>query len=261
MTADGTAAYWDGVAAGWAGADRDVAWRRHGDRVNAALVEVAVPPGPLDVLKTDVFDEAVGEGVFPLLARRGARVTGVDVSPRLVRQAAARAPGLDCRVGDTRALPFDDGSFDVVLSLSTLDHFERLDDVERSLAELHRVLRPGGRLVLTLDNGANLAVALRNRAPGLLRRLGVVPYRVGVTCRSAGELERLVLRAGFRGVVAGEALYAPRALAAAIGRLVDRSGSTRLRDAFGTTLWAVERLCRGRRRRHGYYLTVCARRP
>src|SRR5204863_6785753 len=59
--------------------------------------------------------------------------------------------------------------------------------VRTGLAELRRVLSPHGRLVVTLDNGLNPVVALRNRLPlGILRRVGAVPYFVGVTCGPGG---------------------------------------------------------------------------
>lgn len=95
-----------------------------------------------------VLDVACGTGNATLpAARRGARVTGIDITPGLLRvaEAKARAEGLevDWVEGDAMALPSPDGSFDVVLStfgcMFAPDH-------ERTAAELVRVLRPGGRL-------------------------------------------------------------------------------------------------------------------
>jgi SAM-dependent methyltransferase len=69
-------------------------------------------------------------------------VTMVDQSERMVELAAGR--GLDARVGDVQELPFADGSFDTAVAAWMLYH---VADIERGLAELARVLAPGGHLV------------------------------------------------------------------------------------------------------------------
>ena len=73
-----------------------------------------------------------------------AEVVATDLSPRMVEIAASR--GLDARLADVQALPFEDGEFDCAVANAMLYH---VADLERSLAELHRVLEPGGRLVAT----------------------------------------------------------------------------------------------------------------
>ena len=88
---------------------------------------------------------------------------------------------------DVRSLPFADGTFDVVVSNSTLDHFRSRKELIASMRELNRVTRPGGELVLTLDNRANPVVAFRNALPfHWLNRIRVLPYYVGVTCGPRG---------------------------------------------------------------------------
>ncbi len=62
-------------------------------------------------------------------------------------------PALDLEVADARSLPYDDASFDCCAFISVLEHVRRGDD-DRVLGELHRVLRPGGMLVLTTDVSA-----------------------------------------------------------------------------------------------------------
>jgi SAM-dependent methyltransferase len=95
-----------------------------------------------------VLDVACGTGNATLPAgRRGARVTGLDLAPGLLRvaEAKARTEGLDIEwvEGDVMSLPFPEASFDVVLStfgcMFAPDH-------ERTASELVRVLRSGGRL-------------------------------------------------------------------------------------------------------------------
>jgi SAM-dependent methyltransferase len=72
----------------------------------------------------------------------GCEVILLDQSDRMVELAAAR--GLDAKVGDIQELPFPDASFDTVVAAWMLYHVR---DIERGLAELARVLQPGGHLV------------------------------------------------------------------------------------------------------------------
>lgn len=83
-----------------------------------------------------------GELAERLSARPGCEVVMVDVSSRMVELARAR--GVNARVGDVQELPFESGAFDVALAAWMLFH---VPDLDRGLAELARVLRPGGRLV------------------------------------------------------------------------------------------------------------------
>jgi demethylmenaquinone methyltransferase/2-methoxy-6-polyprenyl-1,4-benzoquinol methylase len=81
-------------------------------------------------------------------------VTGLDFSERMLERARQKAPELEWVEGDLLALPFVDGSFDA----ATVGFGVRnVDDLERGLAELRRVLRPGGRvgvLEITQPRGA-----------------------------------------------------------------------------------------------------------
>jgi len=95
-----------------------------------------------------VLDVACGTGVVALTAaRRGARVTGIDLTPKLIERARENAEimGLDVRwlEGDAEALPFGDGEFDVVVS--QFGHmFAPRPDV--TVSEMLRVLEPGGTI-------------------------------------------------------------------------------------------------------------------
>jgi ubiquinone/menaquinone biosynthesis C-methylase UbiE len=103
----------------------------------------------LDVRSTErVLDVATGSGNAALAAaRRGCAVTGVDYVPALLNRARRRADAeglaIEFTDGDAEALPFPDGSFDVVSSV-----FGAMfaPDQERTAAELARVVRPGGRI-------------------------------------------------------------------------------------------------------------------
>jgi len=76
------------------------------------------------------------------IAAAGVTVEALDISDRMVELTCAR--GVSARVGDVQDLPFEDGSFDAALAAWMLYH---VPDVERGIAELARVVRPGGRLV------------------------------------------------------------------------------------------------------------------
>lgn len=76
------------------------------------------------------------------IAAAGVAVEALDISDRMVELTCAR--GVSARVGDVQDLPFEDGSFDAALAAWMLYH---VPDVERGIAELARVIRPGGRLI------------------------------------------------------------------------------------------------------------------
>jgi SAM-dependent methyltransferase len=151
----GDAALREDVATSWQASRGNRAVRAYSDLVNRSLLDGWLPELVDSVLKTDLFDEIAGEGLVGSLAARAGRVVGIDVSPWVVRKAVSRNPGLEGVVADVHALPFEPTSFDLVVSNSTLDHFESRDEIDHALDELARVLRPGGTLVVTLDNAAN----------------------------------------------------------------------------------------------------------
>lgn len=101
----------------------------------------------------DVLDASCGIGYgLEILSRAGAKaVTGVDISAEAIAVAKERFGEFAAALAeaDLRELPFEDGSFDVVVSFETIEHVE---EPEKALAELHRVLRPAGVLVISSPN-------------------------------------------------------------------------------------------------------------
>jgi len=91
-----------------------------------------------------VLEVGGGEGELAerIVTELGAELVGIDQSERMVE--IQRSKGLDARVGDAEQLPFADGEFDVAVAAWMLYH---VPDPHRAIAELARVLRPGGRLV------------------------------------------------------------------------------------------------------------------
>ena len=137
----------------------DQRWRR-------AAVAAVVRPGDR------VLDACCGTGDLAVAAlRAGGRVTGLDFSERMLERAQRKAPEVEWVQGDALALPFEDGSFDA----ATVGFGVRnLDELERGLAELGRVLRPGGRaaiLEITRPRGL-LAPFYRLWFDGLVPLLG-----------------------------------------------------------------------------------------
>ncbi|MEU8658696.1 class I SAM-dependent methyltransferase [Actinoplanes philippinensis] len=104
------------------------------------LLEQHLPPAPASIL-----DVGGGPGAYarPLLAA-GYRVRLVDLVPAHVAQARAGQPPVDAVVGDARALPADDHSWDATLLLGPLYHLLDRADRLRALREAVRVTRPGG---------------------------------------------------------------------------------------------------------------------
>jgi len=255
--------YWDGVALLWRRRQPQRLWRRHCDAVHEELLRRWLGGRPAGrVLKTDLFDEAFGGGLLAALSRRGGVVVGVDVSPRVVEAARARHRGLEAAVADVRRLPFEDASFDAAVSDSTLDHFDSSADIAAALGELARVLRPGGRLLLTLDNPANPLVWLRNRLPlRWLLRAGLVPYRVGATA-GRRRLAALVRGAGLRVAETAAILHCPRVLAVAAARALQRRPREDLARGFLRVLGAFEALGRWPSRYlTGHFVAVAAVKP
>jgi ubiquinone/menaquinone biosynthesis C-methylase UbiE len=109
-----------------------------------------------------VLDVGTGTGLVALLAAPlipGGKVVGIDHSSGMLEQASTKASREDLgniasfRQMDAECLDFPDQSFDVVLSLFALLHFPR---PILALKEMHRVLRPGGQLVIGVGSGPNL---------------------------------------------------------------------------------------------------------
>jgi demethylmenaquinone methyltransferase/2-methoxy-6-polyprenyl-1,4-benzoquinol methylase len=112
-----------------AGLDRR--WRR-------LAADTVVRPGDV------VLDACCGTGDLAIAAERaGGRVTGLDFSEQMLVRARGKSDSVEWVLGDVTALPFDDASFDAV---TVGFGIRNVPDLEAGLAELARVLRPGGRV-------------------------------------------------------------------------------------------------------------------
>ena len=134
------AAMFDDVAAGY---DRTNAILSMGTSALWRLATVRA----LGIIPGDrILDIAAGTGTSSAaIARAGARVTALDFSAGMVAVGRERHPDIEFVEGDATALPFDDASFDAVTVSFGL---RNVNDPHAALAEMRRVLVPGGRLVI-----------------------------------------------------------------------------------------------------------------
>lgn len=137
-------------------AKRDGRGRYH-DLLDALEIEFAEPA----LRGREVLEVGCGTGLLlRAFASTARRAVGVDLSPGML--AHARARGLSVVEGSADALPFGDASFDVAVSFKTLAH---VPDLRRALAEMARVVRPGGALIVELYNPRSLRALLKRALP------------------------------------------------------------------------------------------------
>lgn len=157
------------------------------------------------MLKTDLWDECKNTRILQWASEQGARAFGVDIAEPMVRQARAQFPAGALRgvVGDVRRLPLRSSSFDAVYSMGTIEHFF---DPETALAEIARVLKPGGCAIIGVPN--RLDPFLRPLFVALLYRLGLYDYGYERSF-SRGALRRRVAAAGLRPLADTGILFVP----------------------------------------------------
>lgn len=146
------------------------------------------------IVATDIY----GAGSF---AQREA-LASMLTEPRAHAPFPYREERLEVRYMDGRELAFPDSSFDVVFSVSSIEHFGGPADIARGARELGRVLRPGGHAVIITEcfvnrhplSAAPVDFALRLASLGRLRRQATPRRRAGVDVLTARELERRIIR-------------------------------------------------------------------
>jgi ubiquinone/menaquinone biosynthesis C-methylase UbiE len=170
-----------------------------------ALCTAYTAPALLDAAHvsegSEVLDVGTGPGTVAGAARRrDARVRAVDADPEMVAMATRNVPGLDVRRALLPDLPFPDAAFDAVVANFVINHVGAPDI---ALAELRRVLRPGGRLALTAwpepGSTSGRAHAIVNEA---MEKAGVawpadVPYPPFHRYAEPDPFAALVAAAGF----------------------------------------------------------------
>jgi ubiquinone/menaquinone biosynthesis C-methylase UbiE len=144
-----------------------------------------------------LLDMACGSGLALELARlRGAACSGIDASSRLVAVARDRNPDSDIRVGDMSALPWDQASFDVVTSFRGI-----WGTTPGAVAEMYRVLAPGGRAGITVWGHLKVSPGAWALAPFLLAATAKIDNQATmVSLGRPGAGEQLLESCGFTGI-------------------------------------------------------------
>jgi ubiquinone/menaquinone biosynthesis C-methylase UbiE len=168
-----------------------------------------------------ILDVGCGAGVTVVaLAQAGYAASGVDIAPRMIELAQqwAQHEGVDCdfNVASARHLPYADEQFDAVFALGLLSNIQ---DDTAALAEMCRVLRPGGTLLVTVANlvALDMLVALPRSVPIMLNGTGL---RAPV--RRIGNIGRMLTRRTPKDVSALR--FARSALSGAYARRIRRAG-------------------------------------
>ena len=146
---------------------------------------------------SQVLDLGVGAGrTVPWLIDRAGRYVGIDLAPAMVAAARQDHPGIDIRVGDAADLgEHDTASFDaVVFSYNGIDYLHPDGVRRRGLAEVHRVLRPGGSFVFSTHNPRAFVADVQAIGGRPARR-----HAVALAMTAARGVRRAGSRASWRG--------------------------------------------------------------
>ncbi len=160
------------------GAEADASISRHLKKLSTKL---GVSPG------WKVLDIACGAGEWlALVSARGATVSGIDISERAVSICRQRMPEGEFRTGPAEILPFPDCTYELVTCLGSLEHFL---DQPAALAEMVRVMKPNGKVVILVPNSGFLTYRL-----GLYK--GTQQQAIRETVRSLSEWQGMLNASG-----------------------------------------------------------------
>lgn len=179
----------DSQSAVWWGSVTKAGQRRLDDRGDITITMAGLRPG------LRVLEPGAGNGEFTLrIAPSGATIIGVEISPKQVLIAQGRLkhfPNASIVEGDVDQLSFPDNHFDAIVGQSILHHLE----LSRSLPELYRVLKPGGKFFFLEPNMLNPQVAIERNVKPVGSRMQNSPDETAFFRR---KIVRTLHRHGFR---------------------------------------------------------------
>jgi len=143
-----------------------------------------------------VLELGCGAGYFTQeLARSGADIIAIDVSPELLEIARTKcsSQNVEYQIQNAYALSYSEAVFDSVVGSSVLHHLE----IEEALRDIYRVLKPRGSIYFTEPNMLNPQIAIQKNIPWIKRKLGDSPDE---TAFFRWKLWRLLERTGYRDV-------------------------------------------------------------
>ena len=187
---------WEQVAASVADFSQATSTQYYRECEIALIERIAAPLSGKRVLKLDLWNEAFNTRILHWIEAQGATAVGIDhsvtISRRAIRNGRNEGASPALYRADIRELPFAEGSFDFVYTMGTIEH---IDEYREAVAEVHRVLRPGGRAIIGVPDKWNLF--LRPLMVEILTRMGAYLYAPEKSF-SERELRGVVEKAGFR---------------------------------------------------------------
>lgn len=249
--------FWARVGAHFPDLGGAVSTRYYADNERRLFAEHFPRLDGLRILKTDLWDEARNTRILAWASARGAQAYGIDISEPTLAQARRGflRGGLRSAVADVRALPFRDGSFDAIYSMGTIEHF---DETEQAVAEMARVLKPGGVAIVGVPNRRD--PFLRPLFVTLLQAAGLYAYGYEKSY-SRRSLRGMLEREGLAVTAETAILFIPGWL-----RMLDLACHAWCRPLSRVTgamvepfVWLDRHLPRVRK--HGYLLATVVRKP
>jgi len=257
MTADSHRSFWDDVGSHFPSLKGAPSTAYYFDCERQLFEQFFPDLAGRSVFKTDLWDEAKNSEILRWAAAERAHPVGIDISTDVVRESAEILAVHRPRfaVADIRAVPFRTDCFDLVYSMGTIEHFP---ETELAVAEIFRVLKPGGRAIIGVPN--RLDPFLRPVMVALLSALGLYAYGMEKSY-TMGALRRMLEAAGFRVVGRSGILFMPGWL-----RMLDLLWHTRRSPWARLSGWMVQPFAWLYRRvptlrRHGYLIAVAVEKP
>jgi len=145
--------------------------------------------------KDRVLEIGCGTGLFTrkVYQQTKASITATDISEELLTEAKKLLPDAEFKIDDAMNLSFPDQSFDVVFGSSVLHHL----DMEKSVKEIFRVLKPGGRMVFAEPNMINPQILIQKNIPFIKKWLGDSPDETAIV---RWNFSKLMKHTGFHDI-------------------------------------------------------------